>query len=202
MPGPNCLPGAVRQLASLRWSKALALYAQPFSPRAHLALTAASWRALTSGSLPAQSPVHIEDEPFCRQRQLISLGNRVSYSLELCTVTCLFQRVVNFALHRSLALLQILGLHQMLSLLGMSIFLIRSVHARSCTRQATALSSIKSHSLSNVEQTSVWYGCVLRGDLNSIRIGAFSNVQDKTVIHAARFAHVHLLWLQSLRQPT
>ena len=36
-------------------------------------------------------------------------------------------------------------------------------------------------------QTSVWYGCVLRGDLNSIRIGAFSNVQDKTVMHAARY---------------
>lgn len=35
-------------------------------------------------------------------------------------------------------------------------------------------------------QTSIWYGCVLRGDLNSIRIGAFSNVQDKTVVHAAR----------------
>lgn len=35
-------------------------------------------------------------------------------------------------------------------------------------------------------QTSIWYGCVLRGDLNSIRIGAFSNVQDKTVMHAAR----------------
>jgi hypothetical protein len=35
-------------------------------------------------------------------------------------------------------------------------------------------------------QTSIWYGCVLRGDLNSVRVGAFSNVQDRTVIHAAR----------------
>lgn len=36
------------------------------------------------------------------------------------------------------------------------------------------------------ERASVWYGCVLRGDLNNIKIGAFSNVQDRTVIHAAR----------------
>jgi hypothetical protein len=35
-------------------------------------------------------------------------------------------------------------------------------------------------------QTSIWYGCVLRGDLNSVKVGAFSNVQDRTVIHAAR----------------
>lgn len=30
---------------------------------------------------------------------------------------------------------------------------------------------------------SVWFGCVLRADLSSIRIGARSNVQDGTVIH-------------------
>ncbi|GAB4822757.1 hypothetical protein N2152v2_009803 [Parachlorella kessleri] len=36
------------------------------------------------------------------------------------------------------------------------------------------------------ERVSIWYGCVLRGDLNSIKVGAFSNVQDRTVIHAAR----------------
>ncbi|HLV07546.1 MAG TPA: gamma carbonic anhydrase family protein [Croceibacterium sp.] len=32
-------------------------------------------------------------------------------------------------------------------------------------------------------QASVWYNCVLRGDLNRIVIGARSNVQDGTVIH-------------------
>lgn len=31
---------------------------------------------------------------------------------------------------------------------------------------------------------SVWYGCVLRGDSNKIIIGAGSNVQDGTIIHA------------------
>ena len=31
--------------------------------------------------------------------------------------------------------------------------------------------------------SSVWYGCVLRGDSNTIRIGARTNVQDGTIIH-------------------
>ncbi|MGQ0661201.1 gamma carbonic anhydrase family protein [Sphingosinicella sp.] len=32
-------------------------------------------------------------------------------------------------------------------------------------------------------ESSVWYNCVLRGDMNRIRIGARSNIQDGTVIH-------------------
>ncbi|HVI87578.1 MAG TPA: gamma carbonic anhydrase family protein [Dongiaceae bacterium] len=32
-------------------------------------------------------------------------------------------------------------------------------------------------------RSSVWYGCILRGDSNVIRIGARTNVQDGTVIH-------------------
>lgn len=31
--------------------------------------------------------------------------------------------------------------------------------------------------------SSVWFACVLRGDVNSIRIGRNSNVQDGTIIH-------------------
>ena len=34
-------------------------------------------RRFAAGSLQAQSPVHLEDEPFCRQRQVVVLGNRV-----------------------------------------------------------------------------------------------------------------------------
>ena len=30
---------------------------------------------------------------------------------------------------------------------------------------------------------SIWYNCVLRGDVNLIRVGARSNIQDGTVIH-------------------
>lgn len=33
---------------------------------------------------------------------------------------------------------------------------------------------------------SVWYGCVLRGDLEPIRVGERSNVQDLTVVHVDR----------------
>ena len=34
-------------------------------------------------------------------------------------------------------------------------------------------------------QSSVWYGCVLRGDVNFIRIGRRTNIQDGTVIHVS-----------------
>jgi carbonic anhydrase/acetyltransferase-like protein (isoleucine patch superfamily) len=33
---------------------------------------------------------------------------------------------------------------------------------------------------------SVWYNCVLRGDVNFIRIGARTNIQDGTIIHVSR----------------
>ena len=32
-------------------------------------------------------------------------------------------------------------------------------------------------------ESSIWYNCVLRGDVNFIRIGARTNIQDGTVIH-------------------
>lgn len=35
------------------------------------------------------------------------------------------------------------------------------------------------------EDSSVWPGCVLRGDIESIRIGKGSNIQDGTIIHLA-----------------
>lgn len=40
--------------------------------------------------------------------------------------------------------------------------------------------------IGNVEignESSIWYNCVLRGDVNRILIGARSNIQDGTVIH-------------------
>ena len=35
------------------------------------------------------------------------------------------------------------------------------------------------------EDVSVWYGCVLRGDLAPVSVGARTNVQDGTVLHVA-----------------
>ena len=33
------------------------------------------------------------------------------------------------------------------------------------------------------EEVSVWYGCVLRGDLEPIRVGKATNIQDLTLVH-------------------
>lgn len=33
------------------------------------------------------------------------------------------------------------------------------------------------------EHASIWYGCVLRGDDNTIRVGARTNIQDGTIVH-------------------
>ncbi len=38
-------------------------------------------------------------------------------------------------------------------------------------------------------QSSVWYNCVVRGDVNSIRIGARSNVQDLSMLHVTHKKH-------------
>lgn len=35
-------------------------------------------------------------------------------------------------------------------------------------------------------QSGVWFGCVIRGDVNYIRIGERTNIQDGTVIHVTR----------------
>lgn len=35
-------------------------------------------------------------------------------------------------------------------------------------------------------ESGIWFGCVVRGDVNRIRIGARTNIQDGTVIHVTR----------------
>ena len=35
------------------------------------------------------------------------------------------------------------------------------------------------------EESSIWYGAVLRGDINRIEVGHHSNVQDNAVVHLA-----------------
>ncbi len=39
------------------------------------------------------------------------------------------------------------------------------------------------------ERSSVWFGAVVRGDVNHVRIGARTNVQDHTVIHVTAGTH-------------
>ena len=43
------------------------------------------------------------------------------------------------------------------------------------------------------EGSSIWYGCSVRGDVNDIVIGARTNVQDNSVIHATKnFKGTHI----------
>ena len=156
-------------------------------------------RQLTTGSSSTFSPVHIEDEPYCRQRQLIALGNRVSgvgcrtdapcsaapaYALKCCRIRQKCWRKLRFCIALQIPVVSpdtwvapnavVVGDVDLFDRVSQpSYFLI-------------AVCQLRIDSLLIARQVSVWYGCVLRGDLNSIRIGAFSNVQDKTVMHAAR----------------
>ncbi|KAM0855003.1 hypothetical protein ACQ4PT_050060 [Festuca glaucescens] len=34
--------------------------------------------------------------------------------------------------------------------------------------------------------SSIWYGCVLRGDANNVQIGSGTNIQDNSVVHVAK----------------
>lgn len=43
------------------------------------------------------------------------------------------------------------------------------------------------------EDSSVWFGSVLRGDVNHIRIGARTNIQDMTMIHVSSGTHPTIL---------
>ncbi len=42
-------------------------------------------------------------------------------------------------------------------------------------------------------ESSVWFGSILRGDVNSIRIGSRTNIQDGTIIHVSRETHSTIL---------
>jgi carbonic anhydrase/acetyltransferase-like protein (isoleucine patch superfamily) len=43
------------------------------------------------------------------------------------------------------------------------------------------------------EETSIWFGAVLRGDVYPIRIGARSNIQDNAVVHITAGTHATTL---------
>jgi len=43
------------------------------------------------------------------------------------------------------------------------------------------------------EDASVWFGSIVRGDVNYIRIGARTNIQDATVIHVSSRTHPTIL---------
>jgi gamma-carbonic anhydrase len=43
------------------------------------------------------------------------------------------------------------------------------------------------------ENSSVWYGSILRGDVNYIRVGARTNIQDGCIIHVSSRTHPTIL---------
>ncbi|WP_242392865.1 gamma carbonic anhydrase family protein [Anaeromyxobacter oryzisoli] len=43
------------------------------------------------------------------------------------------------------------------------------------------------------EDSSIWFGAVIRGDVNSIRIGARTNVQDQSVVHVTTATHATVI---------
>lgn len=43
------------------------------------------------------------------------------------------------------------------------------------------------------EDSSIWFGSIVRGDVNYIRIGARTNIQDATVIHVSSKTHPTIL---------
>jgi len=59
-------------------------------------------------------------------------------------------------------------------------------HGRSPVLDPTAFVAPGAVLIGDVElgaEASVWYNCVLRGDVNRIRIGARTNIQDGTILH-------------------
>lgn len=53
-----------------------------------------------------------------------------------------------------------------------------------------AQNAVVAGSVEIAEGVGIWYGCVLRGDVSSIKIGKNSNVQDGTTIHGTRPHHL------------
>ncbi len=43
------------------------------------------------------------------------------------------------------------------------------------------------------EDASIWFGSIVRGDVNYVRIGARTNIQDATVIHVSSKTHATIL---------
>lgn len=67
--------------------------------------------------------------------------------------------------------------------------MIRSYHGRLPQVPPSCYVDISAQVIGNVtlgERSSVWMNAVLRGDVNAIRIGANSNVQDCSVLHGQR----------------
>jgi carbonic anhydrase/acetyltransferase-like protein (isoleucine patch superfamily) len=67
--------------------------------------------------------------------------------------------------------------------------MLHAYHGRTPVVHPTAFVHASAHVIGEVElgeDASVWFQCVLRGDVNHIRVGRGTNIQDGTVIHVNR----------------
>ncbi|PNW79458.1 hypothetical protein CHLRE_09g415850v5 [Chlamydomonas reinhardtii] len=58
-------------------------------------------------------------------------------------------------------------------------------------KHSTAFVAANANVLGNVKLgagSSVWYGAVLRGDVNGIEVGANSNIQDNAIVHVSKYS--------------
>jgi carbonic anhydrase/acetyltransferase-like protein (isoleucine patch superfamily) len=70
--------------------------------------------------------------------------------------------------------------------------MIRTYQGQSPTIPATCYVDLSAQVIGDVvlgEHASIWMNAVVRGDVNSIRIGAHSNVQDCAVLHGMRYKY-------------
>jgi carbonic anhydrase/acetyltransferase-like protein (isoleucine patch superfamily) len=70
--------------------------------------------------------------------------------------------------------------------------MIRTYQGQSPTIPATCYVDLSAQVIGDVvlgEHASIWMNAVVRGDVNSIRIGAHSNVQDCAVLHGLRYKY-------------
>jgi carbonic anhydrase/acetyltransferase-like protein (isoleucine patch superfamily) len=70
--------------------------------------------------------------------------------------------------------------------------MLRAYQGISPTIRATCYVDLSAQVIGDVqlgEHSSVWMNAVVRGDVNSIRIGANSNVQDCAVLHGMRYVY-------------
>ena len=198
----SILRQAVRQSRCLQEPVVSRIAALAQSQLTCSAASAEQQRFFTGSSL-CHSPVHIEDEPYCRQRQLIVLGNRVpelapdSWVAPNAVVigdVDIFDKVRCFS-ERSYHCVEHLSARQWQELLSFNPHTLCPQILPTHTLLSGDIINRESGSCSTPSQhprcvqVSIWYGAVLRGDLNAIRVNSYSNIQDKTIIHAARCAH-------------
>ncbi|MBL6665102.1 MAG: gamma carbonic anhydrase family protein [Rickettsiales bacterium] len=70
------------------------------------------------------------------------------------------------------------------------IFSYKNVTPKIANSAFVASTAVISGNVEIGENSGIWYGCVLRGDVAKLRVGKNSNIQDNTVLHGTRPNHL------------